>query len=267
MKETITVKAEPRDRVGSSAMGRLRREGRIPAVVYSEGKTGENVQIVAHDFAQMMKRHHSEQMLVDLDVAGGKPRKVLLKAMQHHPIDGRVTHIDFYEVSMTRKLRVSVPLKLVGEPVGVTQEGGILDHLLRTIEVECLPADILEEIPIDVAGLAVGKHLSVKDIKLDPAKYAIVTGADVAIAAVSMPKAEEEVAAPAEGEAGAEPEVITAKKPEDGEEAEGGKEGAAKGAPAAKGAAPAKGAAAPAKGAAPAKEAAPKAGKEKSEKK
>lgn len=261
MKETITVKAEPRERVGSSAMGRLRREGRIPAVVYSEGKAGQNVQIVAHDFAQMMKHHHSEQMLVDLDIAGAGPRKVLLKAMQHHAINGHVTHIDFYEVSMTRKLRVSVPLKLVGDPVGVTQQGGILDHLLRSIEVECLPADMLEEIPVDVAELAVGKHLSVKDIKLDPAKYVIVTSADVAIAAVSLPKAEEEVAAPAEGEAGAEPEVITAKKPEDGEAeagkdgaAKGGKEGAAKGAPAAK-------------GAAPAKDAAPKAGKEKAEKK
>ncbi len=264
MKETITVRAEPRGRVGSSAMGRLRREGRIPAVVYSEGKAGQNVQIVAHDFAQMMKHHHSEQMLVDLDVAGSAPRKVLLKAMQHHPIMGHVTHIDFYEVSMTRKLRVSVPLKLVGDPVGVTQQGGILDHLLRSIEVECLPADILEEIPVDVADLAVGKHLSVKDIKLDPAKYTILTGADVAIAAVSLPKAEEEVAAPAEGEAAAEPEVLTGKKPEEGEAAEAGKEAPAKGGKEA----PAKGGKeAGAKGAAPAKEAAPKAGKEKGEKK
>lgn len=265
MKETIIVRAEARDRVGSSAMGRVRREGRIPAVVYSEGRPGENVQIVAHDFAQMMKHHHSEQMIVDLDVAGSKPRKVLLKAMQHHPVKGNVTHIDFYEVSMTRKLRVTIPLRLVGEPVGVSQQGGILDHLLRFIEIECLPADIVEDIPIDVAELAVGKHLSVKDIKLDAAKFTILTGADLAIAAVSLPKAEEEVAAPAEGEA-AEPEVLTAKKPEDGEAAEGGKEAPAKGGKEA----PAKGGKeAPAKGAkeAPGKDAAPKAGKEKAGKK
>jgi large subunit ribosomal protein L25 len=195
-------------------------------------------------------------MLVDLDVAGSPPRKVLLKSLQHHPVMGQVTHIDFYEVSMTRRLSVSVPLRLVGDPVGVTQQGGILDHLLRSIEVECLPADILEEIPVDVTELAVGKHLSVKDIKLDPAKYTILTGADVAIAAVSMPKAEEEVAAPAEGEASAEPEVLTGKKPEEGEGAEAGKEAPAKA-----------GKEAGAKGAAPAKEAAPKAGKEKGEKK
>ncbi len=232
MKETITVQAETRARAGTSAMGRLRRTGLLPAIVYTEGKPGEPLQVNTHDFREMLHRHHgSEHMLIDLAVGGGNPRKVLLKEIQYHPVTGAMLHVDFQAVSMTQKLRVDIPVRLTGEPVGVTQQGGILDHLLRQVEIECLPSDLLEEIVLDVSGLALGKHLSVKDLTLDAAKYRILTPADVVLAAVSMPKAEEEVA-PAEGAAaeGAEPEVITAKKgeEEEGAEAPAGKEGAAK---------------------------------------
>lgn len=241
MKESITIRAEPRVSRGSSAMGRLRREGRIPAIVYGEGKTGETVQINEHDFQQMMKRHRGEQMLVTLDVEGASPRKVLLKDVQHHPIYHRPVHIDFYEVSMSRRLAVEVPIRLVGEPIGVTQQGGIVDHLVRSIEIECLPDDIPEDIVVDISDLAIGKHLSVADIQVDTSKIEILTAPDIGVVAVSLPKAEEE-ATPVEGEgAAASPEVITEKKSEDGA-GEGGK-------------------------AAPAKESASKGGKEKAEKK
>lgn len=265
MKEQITVKAEARAKTGTSNMGRLRRTGWLPAVVYSEGKPAANLQVNEHDFELMLHHHRGEHVIVDLAVAGGEAKKVLLKEVQHHPVSGHVLHADFYEVSMTRKVRVEIPLRLVGDPTGVTQQGGILDHLLRTVLVECLPGDLMEQIDIDVSGLALGKHLAVRDIKLDLSKYTMLSGADVAIAAVSAPKAEEVVATPAEGEAAAaaEPEVITAKKPEEGEEGEAapaGKAPAGK-APAGK---EAKEAAPAGKEKAPAKE---KGGKEKAEKK
>ncbi len=217
MSETIVVRAERREARGSAAARRLRRAGRIPAIVYSEGRPGEPVWLNAHDFGLMLQHHRGEHMLVNLELEGVR-RTVLLKEVQHHPLNSSVLHVDFYEVSMTRRIRVEVPLRLVGDPVGVTQQGGILDHLLRSVEIECLPGDIPEEITVDVSSLAVGHHLSVGDIRLDPARYRILTARDIAIAAVSMPKAEEAApAAAATEEAAAEPEVLTARKAEGGE--------------------------------------------------
>ncbi len=231
MRETIVVRAERRTAGGSAAARRLRRAGKIPAIVYSEGRPGEPVWLNEHDFGLMLQHHRGEHMLVSLELDGAR-RSVLLKEVQHHPLTSSVLHVDLYEVSMTRRIRVEIPLRLVGDPVGVTQQGGILDHLLRSIEIECLPGDIPEDIPVDVSSLAVGRHMSVGDIRLDPARYRIVTAADIAIAAVSMPKAEEAPAAAAAPEGGAaEPEVLTARKAEEGEE--GAEKGEAKAAPAA----------------------------------
>lgn len=223
MKENITVKADVRATKGTANVGRLRRSGWIPAVIYSEGKPADPIQLNEHDFVAMLRRHHGEHMIMDLVVGDAKPRKVLLKDLQHHPLKGTPIHADFYEVSMTRKLRVEIPIRLSGDPVGVTGQGGILDHLLRAVEVECLPSDLMEEIVVDVAALELGHHLSVSDIKLDASKYRVVTASDLAIAAVSAPQAEE-VAAEAVAAGPEEPEVLTEKKDKDeGEGAEGGK--------------------------------------------
>ncbi len=121
---------------------------------------------------------------------------------------------------MTRKIRVEVPLRLVGTPVGVSQQGGILDHLLRSVEIECWPDDIPEELTVDVSHLEVGRHLSVADIPVDRERIRIRTAPDVPVATVSMPKAEEvaETAAATEA-AAAEPEVLTARKPEESAQA------------------------------------------------
>jgi len=224
MKEQMAIRAEPRAARGSNAANRVRRSGRLPGVVYGEGKPAIPVQVAAHEFEKMLHRHTAEHLIMDL-VIGGETKKVLLQELQRNPLTGHLTHVDFHEVSMTKKLRVEVPIALTGIPVGVSQQGGILDHLLRQVEIECLPADIPEKIEVDVGALEVGKHLSVRDIRLDPARFTVVTSGDIAIAAVSMPKAEEEVAAaPAEG-AAAEPEVLTEKKAEEGEAAEESKEG------------------------------------------
>lgn len=186
-----------------------------------------------HDFKMALKGHASEHLIMDLDVEGEQGHKVLLKDVQHHPVSGRVLHADFHEVSMTKKLRVEIPITLVGDPVGVTQMGGILEHILRSVEVECLPADILEHVDIDVGNLSIGDSVTVGDIKLDMAKYTIISDESLAVATVAAPRAEEEVKPAEEAVAGAEaagPEVITEKKPEEGEAgaAEEGKKGAGK---------------------------------------
>ena len=225
MKET-KLTAKTREAKGTASAGRLRRTGWFPAVVYGEGRPGLDIQLNEHDFVMMLRTHRSENMIVDLTVEGkDKPFKVMLKAMQHHPLTGRVIHVDFYEVSMTRKIEIEVPVKLVGVPTGVANEGGILEHVLRTLTVQCLPGDLIEEFALDVTALAIGKTLRVRDVPVDAAKYKVLSDPDQVVAAVAAPRTEEEEKAEAEAEAGvaaAGPEVLTEKKEEEGEE--GGEE-------------------------------------------
>ena len=256
MAKEIKVAAQKRTAGGSSGARRVRREGWVPAVVCTDKGQSESIQINAHDFEMMLHHQQSENVIIDLTVGDGLPRKVLLREVQHHPVSGGALHVDFVEISMTRKMRVAVPVRLIGEPVGVSQEGGLLEHILRELHVECLPGDLMESIDVDVSALKLGQSTLVRDLKVDP-KITILTTGDIAVARVAAPRKEEEVAAAETAVAaeGAEPEVITARKEKEGEE------GAAEGAAPAKGAA-AKGAAAPAKGA-PAKEAPAPAKKEK----
>lgn len=220
--KSVKIVAQPREQKGTANAGRLRRTGWVPAVVYGGGKEARLIQLNAHDFEQTLRVHRSEHMLMDLEVAGEQALKVLLKEVQHHPVSGKIIHADFNEVSMTERLRVEIPIRLVGEPLGVSQQGGVLEHVVREIEVECLPTDILEEVELDVTPLHIGDSLSIEDIKLDPAKYTILSSVDLAVAAVAAPRVEEEpVPAEAAEAALAEPEVIREKK-EEGEEGEEG---------------------------------------------
>lgn len=219
MASSIKVKAAPRVGKGSSISRRLRRDGWFPGVVYSKGRPGEMVQVNEHEFRKSLHGHASEHVLMDLDIEGKDSIKVLLQEVQHNSLTGAITHADFHEVSMTEKLRVEVRLELAGTPVGVTQGGGVLEFLMREVEIECLPGDLMESIKIDVSGLNLGENLTVADIKLDPAKYTVITDRSLAVAMVAVPTVEE-APKPAEatGEAAAtaaEPEVIKEKKPAD----------------------------------------------------
>jgi large subunit ribosomal protein L25 len=201
----------------------LRREGWIPGVVNSPQGESHLIRLNRHDFELRLQHHASENLILDLVVDDAPPKKVLLKEVQHDYVTGAVLHADFVEISMTRRMRVNVPLRLVGEPVGVTQEGGVLEHPLREIAVECLPGDLVEQIEVDVSHLTIGDSLLVRDVVVDP-KLTILTAREVAVALVSAPRAEEvPVAAEAApgAEAPQEPELIGEKgKQEPEEEAE-----------------------------------------------
>lgn len=223
MAQAMKVTAEPRTAAGTSNARRMRREGKLPGNVYGLGKN-LLIQLDRHTFAKAMSKHESEHLLMDLEIVGEGVKKVLLQEMQHHPVTGAITHVDFQEISMTKKLRIEIPVRLVGEPLGVTQSGGVLEHLIRSVEVECLPTDIVEHIDVDVSQLAIAQSLSVGDIKVDAAKYVILTNKTLPLAAVSAPREEEVVATPEAAAGAAEPEVLREKKPEDGEAAEAGKD-------------------------------------------
>jgi len=215
MAQAVKISVAPRAAKGSSESRRLRRSGWFPGIVYGAGKDVQMVQVNEHEFRRSLHGHSSEHVLLDLDIQGQEMKKVLLQEVQHNSLTGKITHADFHEVSMTEKLRVEVGIHLVGLPVGVSQGGGVLEHLLREVEIECLPGDLMEVIEIDVSGLNIGDSLNVSDIKLDTSKYHIITHGELAVAMVAAPTAVEDVApAAVEGaEAPAEPEVIKEKKP------------------------------------------------------
>jgi large subunit ribosomal protein L25 len=208
-----------RDEKGSANARRMRRAGLIPGVIYSNGGEAREVSLPQHEFKMMLHHHAGEQMMVAIEL-DGKDESVLLKDVQHAPLSADILHVDFQEVSLTEKLKVQIAIELIGEAEGVKTQGGVLDHTLYSVEVECLPGDILEKIEVDVSALKMGEVLTVKDIELDASKYEILLDDDTAVASVLAPRVAVDEEEGEEGEAGAdgaEPEVITEKKEEGAE--------------------------------------------------
>ncbi len=222
--EAITIEAQDRKELGTREVKRLRREQWLPAIVYDSEGHSRPIKLKRHNFEMLMRHRGGQNVLIDLVVEGESPRKVLLKDLQRDRIRDMALHVDFLEISMTKKLRVQVAITLKGDPVGVTQQGGILEQMLRSVEVECLPVDIVDEIVMDVSGLELGKTLFVRDIPVDP-KLTILTSPDIAIATVQLPKEEEEVKPAAEEGAPTEPALVGEEEKKEGEPAEEKKEG------------------------------------------
>lgn len=228
MATSVKISASPRGVQGSSQSRRLRRTGWFPGVVYGVGKENQMVQVNEHEFRKSLAGHSSENVLLDLDIEGRPAIKALLQEVQRNSLTGQITHADFHEISMTEKLRIDIRIELSGTPVGVTQGGGVLEHILREVEIECLPNDLVESIKVDVSALNIGENIPVSAIKLDPSRYTIITEGSLAVAMVAAPVAEEVKPVEAAVEAGAaaapaEPEVLKEKKPAAGAPAAEGK--------------------------------------------
>ncbi len=225
----IVVTAESRTESGKNANRRLRVKGLIPGVVYGAKKETLPVAVSPKDIGAILKSASGENTLFDLDLRGSR-RKVILKEFQREPLKGRLLHADFYEVALDKKIEVKVHVEVVGVPVGVKTQGGILDFVTRELEIECLPTEIPDKIAVDVTALELGKHLRVSDLQI-PAKITVLTEPGVVVVHVVAPRAEE-VAAPVEAVAGAEaagePEVIKKGKVEGEAEGEAEKEKPAK---------------------------------------
>jgi large subunit ribosomal protein L25 len=220
-----TLKAESRAGRGKNEARRLRASGKIPAVVYGTEKNKATE--IAVDPRVLLRILHSESgvnTLIGLEGAGlAAGGKVLVKEYQLDPIDHRLLHADFYAVAMDKKLEVTVPIVIKGEPKGVKQQGGVVDFVNRQIEVECLPADIPEHIDIDISELMLHQGIRVRDLPKND-KWAPVSEPEMMIVHVVTVKVEETpapdaAAAAAAPTAPAEPEVIKkGKKDEDKEE-------------------------------------------------
>src|SRR2546428_949113 len=209
----IVVNAKTRDERGKNAARRLRREGMIPGVVY--GGKGDNVAVAVDPKAlqKVLRSEAGRNAILKLDIAG-KSANAILKSWQVDPIKETFLHADFYRIAMDVAIRVTVPIHVVGEARGVKVDAGILELVVREIEVECLPGDIPERIDVDVTDLGINQSLRVSDVPAPP-KVKVLQAADQVV--VHVVSVKEEAAAPAaaapvaEGEAaapGAEPEVI-----------------------------------------------------------
>ncbi len=220
MSSTEVLNAQSREAKGTANARRIRHEGKLPGVIYGEGGEATMVSLSERDLEAELRRHASERVMVEIAVDNAAPAKVLIKDVQHHPLTRRILHIDLQTVSMTEKLRVFVPVELVGEPDGVITFGGILESLAREVEIECLPDDIPNSLELDVSALGLGDTVTMGDIKLDAGKATLASDPEIAVAHVSAPKvADDEEAEGEEGEEGeegasSEPEVITEKKEE-----------------------------------------------------
>ena len=223
------LEAVKRDRFGKNEAGRLRREGFVPSVLYG-GQKGEDGKPVATPICvqpkALMQILHSDSganTLITLKV-GADATKVLLKEYQLDPVSHHLLHADFYAVAMDKMITVTVPVVLKGEPMGVKQQGGLLDFVHREFEVECLPGDIPEHVEVDVSNLMLNQSIRLRDI-IESVKWKPVTDTDIMIAHVVAPKAEAvpEAEAEAATAGAAEPEVIKKGKADKEEEAEGGK--------------------------------------------
>jgi large subunit ribosomal protein L25 len=217
MAKQVKIKAEPRSETGRSAAKKLKGRGIIPAVVYGGKDKPQSLQLSARDVSVMLSHASGENILVELEIAGEKaPRTALVQEVQHAPVGNNVLHIDFHAVSMDEKLEAEVPLEPVGMANGVKNFGGLLEQSLRTLTVECLPRDLPDRVTVDVSALNIGDSIHVRDITL-PAGVAAKGHLELTAFSVVAPAVEEEpVAAVAEG-AAAGPEVITEKKPAEGE--------------------------------------------------
>ncbi len=210
MSETMNIEVSPRQQTGKNANRRSRANGKIPAVVYGGGRESVAIEVDRKTLMDMMRNHQGENPIFLLKL-GDKERHAMIRNMQTDPVSRMVIHIDFQRVLMDQKVRVSVPVELVGTAFGVKTEGGMLDFVTREVHVECLPGEIPKHIDLDVTGLHVGQHAEAKDLKL-PQGVTLLDEPERVIVSLGHGKLE---AAAAEGEGRTEPEVIARKKGEE----------------------------------------------------
>ena len=152
--KSVALKAYPRAQVQRAEVTKLRRAGRVPATIYGRLAKPQNLEVNSKEFADLLHHAASENLLVDLSVENDarSKRLALVQEIQHHPLDGKVLHVDFHEVAENEKVTVQVPVETTGEAAGVKVGGGVLEHVLFKLKVRCLPKDLPEQIIIDVTA-------------------------------------------------------------------------------------------------------------------
>jgi large subunit ribosomal protein L25 len=218
----FSIKAEKREVFGKNASRRLRKEGRVPAVLYGEGKFNFPLTLNKKDIIAILKSESGENTIFKI-AFDSKMQDAMIKEIQVDPSNDELLHADLIQISMDKAIRVAVPILLQGEPVGVKTEGGFVDFMTREVEIECLPKDIPEHIKVDIGGLHLHQSLKIADLT-PPEGVKFMSELSSVIALVDVPHKEEEVVKPVEEEVAAaepsEPEVIKKERAEKEEEEE-----------------------------------------------
>ena len=220
--KSVPLKAFPRTLVQRGGVKKLRASGRVPATIYGTQAKPQNLEVVYDDISALLHHSVSENLLIDLTVEqdARAKRLALLQEIQHHPLSGKVLHVDFHEVAENEKVIIFVPLETTGEAVGVKTGGGTLEHVMFKLKVRALPKDLPEQIVVDVSALEIGKSIHLGEVAA-PAGVEIIGNKRLTVVHVAAPRAEEEVAPAADAKTAGDVEMTKEKKEE-------GAEGAAK---------------------------------------
>jgi large subunit ribosomal protein L25 len=200
--KSVPLTAYPRTLTRRTGVKKLRREGRVPAIVYGPRMKPENIEVDTKEFDKLIHHAISENILVDLTVEG-KQRLALVQEVQHHPLSRETLHVDLHEVAPDEKVEITVPVETLGEPIGVRVDGGLLEHVLFKVRVRALPGDLPECIELDVADMQLGQTLHIGDM---PVSDGVEILGDPGIPVVSVAKSrvaqsEDDAAAAAAAEA------------------------------------------------------------------
>lgn len=236
--KSVPLTATPRTLARRAGSKKLRESGRVPAVIYGRQAAPQNLELSAKEVQDLIHHSASENLLVDLAVPNdARPKRLaLVQEIQHHPLSGKLVHIDFHEVAENERVTITVPVETVGEAEGVRTSGGVLEHVLFKVKARGLPKDLPEVLVVDVTNLKLGDSIHLGDITPPPG-VELLGDKHISVISVSAPRTEEEeAAAEAAAAAPGEVEMIKEKK-EEGEGAEAPKPGEKP----AKGAAPAAG--------------------------
>jgi large subunit ribosomal protein L25 len=215
-RKDIVVRAVRRDGRGKNDARRARRQGQVPVTMYGGGVEAVAALAELRDLAAILRSDTGRNTIFTLDVEGVEATEVMFADRQIHPVKMRLIHADFKRLVKGEKIEATVPLRLVGEPIGVREQAGMLEQIVREVEIRCEPREIPEALEVDVTNLEVHQVLHVSDIPL-PEGIEILEAPDVVIATVGVIKEEPVEVAPVEGEATTEPEVIGKGKKEDEE--------------------------------------------------
>jgi large subunit ribosomal protein L25 len=219
MATTATLKGSVRTVTGKGVARKLRRDRRIPGVLYGRGRDPVLLDLDEREFVKLVSDHSASNLIVDLTVSDGSDViKTLIREVQVDPVSGSVLHVDLNQISLTEQIEVEVPIELEGIPEGVKNAGGILQHTVRTVALRCFPHNMPDKIEVDVSHLEIGDAIRVADLDLKDVE--LLAEPDTTLASV-VPPAKVEEAVPAEEEVAAEAEEpeLVGKKGEEEEEA------------------------------------------------
>ena len=219
MAQQANLQAASRSTTGKGAARTLRREGKVPGVIYGHNRAPEALSIEAAALNKMLVGVSAGTTVFDVVVDGRPAVKALIREIQRDSVrPAEILHLDLYEVRADEKVTLSVPIHLVGVPDGVRNFGGVLDHVLRELEIEVLPVDIPEHVELDVTALTIGHSLFVRDVRIEKAE--ILNDPDTPVCTVVAPRTEEAPAPVEEAAAPTEPELIRKPKADADAEAE-----------------------------------------------